>query len=153
MLDCTEPLCNLHKICDQSTSKSIISEQDVPRLRKLFKRRHKSCTSLLHRSCHANRQPQCFLCLCELERVTKNIEALDGQMVAKALNSSDNHNPKLAVKSCRKIAHDDPAVSFGMLQDLLRGVASKVFTVSVKGTKSDWILQFMSVVDIPRLHR
>ena len=54
------------------------------------------------------------------------MEALDGQMVAKALNSSDNHNPKLAVKSCRKIAHDDPAVSFGVLQDVVGGLASNL---------------------------
>ena len=40
-----------------------------------------------------------------------------------------------------------------MLKDLLRGVASKLVTVSFKGTQSDWTLHFMSVADIPRLHR
>ena len=40
-----------------------------------------------------------------------------------------------------------------MLKDLLRGVASKLVTVSFKGTQSDWTLHFMSVADIPRPHR
>ena len=62
--------------------------------------------------------------------MAKNIEALDGQMIANIFSSSDNHQLRLIVDTYQNIPHDDAAISFGMPQDLLRGVASQIVKVA-----------------------